>query len=63
VRRFRSVNDDYESSPDEAVANTAADRDVSKHRSLDQMMKTHRERMTRLYDAYDQSLQQQWRQR
>jgi hypothetical protein len=58
------TDDAYESSPDEAAADTAADRapDI-RHRSLDEMMKSHRERMTSLYDAYDKSISEQWRHR
>ena len=51
--------DGYESSPDEAVQNTAADHDS---RSLTQRMQDHRRTMDALYRQHDAELSNMWRQ-
>ena len=51
--------DAYENSPDEVVANTAADHDS---RSLTQRMQDHRRTMDALYRQHDAELSNMWRQ-
>ena len=61
------VVDDYEETAEEIGRNASTHietvRSRSDSRSISQMMRDHENRMTEIYDAYDQSLAQQWRQR